>query len=147
MSIKYESGTIQTIADTELNSLADATGVVAKEYDNSLTANLYMRALFQLDVTFGTAPNDGDTVDLYLVKPLDGTNYEDGSATVQKESTFIGSFVVRNVTSQQIITLRGIQGEWTEIPPTKIKAIIFNGSGQAFPATGTTVKMLPYRFQ
>ena len=33
------------------------------------------------------------------------------------------------------------------LPPTKFKAFLLNKSGQAFPASGSTLKMIPYRYQ
>jgi len=144
-TIKYILGSITTIADTELNGLTNNTGVLGKEYVNS--TGLYIRGLFQLSVTWGSAPTVDTEVRLYLAKSLDDTNYEDGSATIMQANNFVGSFIVRAVTTAQVMTLRGLQGEWTELPPTKFKPILYNASGQAFPSTGNLLKLLPYGLQ
>jgi hypothetical protein len=146
-SLKLEAGAITTIASTEANSLANAAGVLGAEYDNS--AGLYMFGLFELNVTFGSAPTAGNTVDLYLIPAPDGTNYDDavtgagGSAPI---TCFVGGFPLRAVTTAQKIPV-GHGLSMINLPPCKFKAFVLNRSGQAFPASGSTLKMIPYRYQ
>lgn len=147
-SIKLEAGSIQTLATTELNSLANAAAALGVEYDNS--SNLYLWGIFELNVTFGTNPTAGSTVDLYLIPAPDGTNYDDnttGASGAAPSTCYMGGFPLRAVTTAQKVPLglgilRGI-----ELPPTKFKAFVINKSGQAFPASGSTLKMVPYRYQ
>ena len=61
-SIKLEAAAISSIATTELNALANNAGALGAEYDNS--SGLYLYGLFELNVTFGTNPTAGNTVDL-----------------------------------------------------------------------------------
>ena len=61
-SIKLEAGSIVSVATTELNSLANNAAALGAEYDNA--TNLYLFGLFELNVTFGSAPTAGKTVDL-----------------------------------------------------------------------------------
>lgn len=146
-SLKLEAGTIATLVSTEANSLANAAGALGAEYDNA--TNLYLFGLLELNVTFGSAPTAGNTVDAYLIPAPDGTNYDDaitgasGSAPI---STFVGGFPLRAVTTAQKVPL-GVGLTVISLPPTKFKLFILNKSGQAFPASGTTIKMVPYRYQ
>jgi hypothetical protein len=129
---------------TELNSLATGSGAVQvpgtnPAYDNSGTVSSCFWGDFELRVTFGTAPTAGTTVDLYLV-PLssDGTNYVDGSATIQQATLMVGSWVVRAVTTAQVLLLRNVP-----LPNDKFLLTVVNNSGQSFPASGSTVKTRP----
>lgn len=146
-SIKLEAAAISSIATTELNSLANNAGVLGAEYDNS--AGLYMFGVFELNVTFGTNPTAGNTVDLYLIPAPDGTNYDDavtGASGAAPITTYVGGFPVRAVTTAQKVPL-GLGLTLINLPPTKFKAFLLNKSGQAFPASGSTLKMVPYRYQ
>jgi hypothetical protein len=147
-SLKLEAAAIATVASTELNSLANAAGALGAEYDNA--TNLYMFGTFELNVTFGTNPTAASTVDLYLIPAPDGTNYDDavtGAAGSAPNTSYVGGFPLRAVTSAQKVPLGvGIAGP-VQLPPTKFKVFALNKSGQAFPASGSTIKMVPYRYQ
>lgn len=137
-NILWKVDSLQTMLTTELNSLGSGTATgVGTEYDNS--SNLYMFADFELNVTFGTGPTANTTVDLYIIPALDGTNYDTGDSTHVPPNGGIGSFMVFNSTSAQKLVLRGVM-----IPPCKFKLIAVNQTNQSFPASGSTVKMLPY---
>lgn len=148
-SIKYEAGAIVSLATTELNSLANGSGAIGAEYDNA--TNLYTFGLFEVNVQFGSNPTAGTTISLYLIPAPDGTNYDDyttGGSPYAPLTAYIGGFPVQATTSAQKIPLGvgGYQG-LIPLPPCKFKAFVVNASGQAFPASGSTVKMVPYRFQ
>ena len=83
-------------------------------------------------------------MDLYLVRAVDGTNYEDGDATNRPTSNaFAGSFqVLSNATAQRMV-VRDVL-----MPPGLYKAIIHNNAtGQALAATGHTLKVRPHNRQ
>lgn len=147
-SMKLEAAAIATMASTELNSLANNGAALGAEYDNA--TNLYLFGLFELNVTFGSAPTEGSTVDMYIIPAPDGTNYDDavtGASGVAPGTSYAGGFPLRAVTTAQKVPLGlGIRGR-VELPPTKFKVFIVNRSGQAFPASGSTIKMVPYRYQ
>ncbi len=146
-SIKLEAAAITTVASTELNSLANAALVLGAEYDNS--TGLYLYGLFELNVTFGSNPTAGNTVDLYIIPAPDGTNYDDavtGAAGTAPITTYAGGFPLRAVTTAQKVPL-GLGLTLVNLPPTKFKVAVKNGSGQAFPSSGSTIKMIPYRYQ
>lgn len=145
-SIKLEAASVSTVLSTELNSLANAAAALGTEYDNS--SNLYLWATFELNVAFGSSPTAGNTVDLYIIPAPDGTNYDDnttGASGAAPSTSYVGGFPLRAVTSAQKVPM-GVARR-IDLPPTKFKIFVVNGSGQAFPASGSTVKMIPYRYQ
>ncbi|MDY0227225.1 MAG: hypothetical protein RBR38_10390 [Desulfomicrobium apsheronum] len=124
------------VLSTELNSLASAgRSAAGTEVDNG--ANLDMYGQLELQVTFGTAPSAGGYVEIYMVNALDGTNYEDGSDTVAPGThKLIDRIPVRAVTTAQRLS-----GRRFELVPTKTKFLLVNGSGQAFPASGSALAL------
>lgn len=145
-SIKLEAAAITSVLTTELNSLANAAAALGTEYDNA--TNLYLWAMFELNVTFGSSPTAGNTVDLYIIPAPDGTNYDDnttGASGAAPSTSYVGGFPLRAVTSAQKVPLGATRR--VDLPPTKFKVFVVNGSGQAFPASGSTVKMIAYRYQ
>jgi hypothetical protein len=147
-SIKLEQAAITTLLSTELNSLANNAGALGVEYDNA--TNDYIYGLFELAATFGSAPTAGNTVDLYLIPCPDGTNYDDavtGASGAAPASCYAGGFPLRAVTTAQRVPLGfGASGP-VLLPPCKFKAFVLNKSGVAMPASGSTIKMVAYRYQ
>ncbi len=146
--IKGKAGAIVSLATTELNSLANNAGALGGEYDNA--TNQYLYGLFELNVTFGTNPTAGNTVDLYLVPCPDGSNYDDaitGASGSAPATCYAGGFPLRAVTTAQKVPLGlGQQGQ-IALPPVKFKAFLLNKSGVAFPSSGSTLKMVPSMYQ
>jgi hypothetical protein len=150
MSVKYEVGTFTQMMSTELNALASGSGVTQNTgtnaaFDNQAAGNLYFWGSFELDVTFGTAPTDNSTVDLYIVPALDETNFTpttDGASPVVDLNSYAGSFNVRANTAAQKPKIQGVP-----LPPCKFKLYAINKTQQQFPATGSTLSFLPYREQ
>lgn len=129
---------------SELNSLASSTAVLQATGTNAAFDNstgLWLWGDFELQVTFGTGPTANSTVDCYLI-PLasaGGTTYWDSSLTALPLNLYIGSWPVRNVTTAQIIGLRGVP-----LPPQKFVLLINNGTNQAFPSSGSIVTFYSY---
>lgn len=148
-SIKYEVGTLTTLLDTELNSLANGSGAVdSGSYDNA--TDLYLWGLFELTVTWGTNPTLGNLCNLYLIPSVDGTNYDDnvtGASPYAPSRAYAGGFPVRATTSIQRIPLGFGQSGLIALPPRLFKAFLINNSGQAMPASGNLLKVLPMRYQ
>lgn len=132
-------GTLITYLSTELNSLASAANKVGAAIDNATNKNKL--AIVELVVTFGTAPAAGKSVDLYAVFSADGTNYSDGDDTVDPPVTsYLGSFPVRAVTTAQRIVVANIP----LLAPASFKFLLLNEAGQAFAASGNTLKYATY---
>ncbi len=139
-TVKWAAASITSMLTTELNSLASGSICsLGTEYDN--TAGLYLFADFQLDVTFGSSPTANAPVLLYLVPKTDGTNYNFGSSTAVWDGFARGGWSMMAINTQQLLTISGIP-----IPPLKFKVHVKNVSGQPFPASGSTVKMVPYQY-
>jgi hypothetical protein len=125
-----------TVLTTELNALANnGRSAAGAEIDNG--TNLDMYGQLELQVTFGTAPSAGGYVEIYMVNALDGTNYEDGSNTVDPGThKLVDRIPVRAVTTAQ-----RLNGRMLTLEPAKTKFLLVNGSGQAFPASGSTLTL------
>lgn len=140
---------IQTLGDTGLNSLAAGSGILLNAFNNADAANRYMWGAFELNVQFGTGPTAGSLVDLYLIPAPDGTNYDDsvdGASEYAPITAYVGGFPVRAVTSAQKIPLGwGGMRSWILLPPVPFKPFIINNTNQAFPASGSTLKMVAFR--
>lgn len=137
---KYTTMTARgTQLGSELNSLASGSYTAASAaYDNSTNLDRY--GIAELAVTFGSAPTADSVVQLYIAIAPDGTNYEDGGSSVRPNpQNFVGHFVVRATTNAQ----RLVSGRF-ELPPGKFKFIAYNATGQAFPSTGSTVKLFTF---
>jgi hypothetical protein len=130
----YLSGTIATLLSTELNSLANNALVAGTAF----SASNYFWAEFELKVTFGTGPTTGG-VTVWLLRALDGTNYEDGSTSVTPLKNVAVSYGVRAVTTAQTQT----KGPLLIPPGTWIPLLKNDGTAVAFAATGNTLKILP----
>lgn len=134
--------TIETVLSTGLNSLANNVGVVSA----LLTADALLYGDLELNTgTWGVAPTAGSLLEVYLVRGIDGTNYDDygTSATAYgPQNGFVGGFPLRAVTTAQRIILPQIL-----LPPLDFYVMVINKSGQAMNASGNTVKMRRYSEQ
>ena len=149
-TIKYEAASAVTLLDTELNSLANSAGAIdSGSYDNA--TNLYMFGAFELTVDFASASTANAMIDLYLIPAIDGTNFVDnvtGSSEFAPLDSYVGGFQCQNTANAQRIGLWGAGGGvLIPLPPVPFKAFVINNSGQAFPASGSVLKMVPYRYQ
>lgn len=137
--LKYE--TIVTLETTSLNSLAANTRLLGSaQGSDSTDANLY--ADFELVATWGVAPTVDTEVLLFLIRSADGTNYEDGDASLRPPAgSAVGGFQVRAVTTGQRMIIRDVL-----LPPGLWKPLIVN-TDQAMAASGNTLKMRPHNLQ
>lgn len=142
-SIKLEAyGSAANALTTELDALANGSYTAASaEINNS--SDLYLFNDLELTVTFGSAPTVNNPIEMYLIPSIDGTNFADGGGAVAPaRNLYVGSFLLRAVTTAQRCLLRGVP-----LPPGKYKYVAKNGSGQAFPASGSVIKRIPYNHQ
>lgn len=127
------------VLSTEINSLADGSRSNAgTEIDNSTNLDTY--GILEINVTFGSAPDGDASLIVYMVSAPDGTNYAQGSSTVDPgPDAMITSIKVNASTSAQ----RKVSKPFL-MPPSKVKFILENQTGQAFPASGSTVELFSY---
>jgi len=132
-------GTITTAASTELNTLANATGALGAEQNNTVTN--YQFAHFEIVFTSTSAATAGGLMKLYVAIAADGTNYDDMSTVANvAQAQYLGAVVCRAATSHRLVLLD------VPIPVgVKWKVALVNGSGQALLSVNT-VKYLPYKF-
>lgn len=127
------------VLTTQLDGLVDAAGVVSNAVTN---AELDTYADLELVVQFGVAPTADRTFDLYLVRQIDGTNYEQASATRPPANGFVGSFALDAVTTLQRMVINDVR-----VPPLAYKYLLVNKSGQTAAASANTLKEYRYNMQ
>lgn len=135
--------TVASVLTTGLDNLAATTGKVLSAALNNST-ELALWADLELAVTFGTAPTANTVIELYLLPSIDGgTTYPDGSSSVDPQAAlYVGGFVVRAVTTAQVLVVRGIV-----LPPGFYKYLVKNTTNRAFPASGSTLRQATYKMQ
>lgn len=143
-AIQWEASVSEgNVLSTELNSLAAAARTNAgTEFDNTPgSGNNASRGRLRLAVDFASAPAAGGYVAVYRVDALDGTNYPDGSSSVDPGAhAWVCNIPVRADTAAQVL-------DSPEIPlgPWKQKFILENKTSQPFPASGSTLALWTYR--
>lgn len=125
-----------TVLTTELNSLANGSRTNAgTQIDNG--SNLDQFGCVELQVTFGSNPSAGAYVAIYAVRAPDDSNYEDGSSSVDPGAhRLVATIPVRASTSAQRLS-----SQVFPMDPSKTKFILLNKTGQAFPSSGSTLKL------
>ncbi len=140
---KYLSGTIATLLSTEMNAQANNALVLGSAYDNSANLNPLAEVEFSQSTAFGTAPAASTGLSIWWLRDIDGTNYEDGSSSLNpsRPPDLTIPLEPQNSTAQRI-TRR------CAIPPGTFKPLLKNdGTGQSLPATGNVLKILPLTYQ
>jgi hypothetical protein len=137
-TVKDTRGTATTALSTGLNSLANNALVASSAITLSTGEPGYQRCEAELVVTYGTAPTANTACVVWLLREVDGTNYEDGSSTVTPSRNPDLVFPLRAVTTAQRIVVTG------DLPPGSFVALLRNdGTGQAMAASGNTLKIRP----
>lgn len=143
IKLKPRASSPITFVSTELNSLSAGAYVLSNAID--VDADYDLEVDLFLSVTFGTAPTADTPVYCYMVRSMgDGSTFEDGSATgpILPKNGSVGQWIVRNVNTAQIMCIPNVR-----LPAGDFKLLIGNGTNQAFPASGSTVKALPSKLQ
>lgn len=127
-----------------LTSLANTAGRVGASLD--LGTPRARRVVITLQVKFGTAPTDGTTVDLYLIRSNDNSIWDGNitpsdaalsSADTLRNLFYVGSLVCDNLTTTQV------QSFLVEIGQRYVAPVVYNnGTGQALSSTGTDHKVI-----
>lgn len=137
---KFLLGSQTSLLTTGLNSLANNGLAISSAFDNTIGAagDGYALCDLELVVTYGSAPTAGTGVSVWLVGSQDGTNYEDGDASITPARLPDAVFPLRAVTTAQRIIRR------VALPWGLMKATLKNdGTGQAMAASGNTLKLRP----
>lgn len=109
----------------------------------TLTEPGYTRAVCELALTgFSGAVTANTGMSMWLIRQVDGTNYEDGDASTTPARMPDAVFPLRAVSTAQRVSIPNI-----EVPPGLFKVLLKNdGTGFTMNATWT-VKCLPYVLQ
>ena len=126
-----------SVLTTELDSLPNNGSVLSGVIENSVTQDLY--GDFELTVQFAAAPAAGYVVELYIVRTVDGVNFDDTSGGPPMNA-YADVFPLRASASKLVYVIPMI-----ELPPQNFKVYIKNSSGQAMVATNNTLKMFGYK--
>jgi hypothetical protein len=136
-------GTLTTVLDTGLNTLATAGKAISAALDNGTLLNLFDDLELTLANPLSGTPTAGMLVDIYIIPSIDGTNYIDGDASVIPPSgNHVGSFTARAVTTAQRLSLRDVP-----LPPGLFKYLLINNLGVSFASSGNILKRRPHNMQ
>ena len=131
-----------TIVSTDLNSLGSGSWVVTSAIDRDADKPIWAH-LF-LTVTFGSAPTADGPIYCAKVRGLGDGTYEDASPTgpVVPPNGLVGVWKVRAINTVQTQCI-----PWVRIDAVDFKLMIGNGASQGFPASGSTIKMVPINME
>ena len=152
---EFALGTVATLLSTELNSLASSAGLTAGAISsvggasglfNNVTggAGLGGYTLGQFELRLAAPAGvltAGSGAFLWFLTSVDGTNYEDGSATVIPARKPDVILPVRAVsTAQRVIVVAPlVPGSWY--------VLVGQTTGQTWAASGNTIKVTPLTYQ
>lgn len=137
-TVKNTRGTIKTALDTALNSMANNTNVLSSAVAFETADQGMQRCEGELVVTFPSAPTANTSFCVWLLREVDGTNYEDGGTSVTPTRPPDMIFTVRAVTTAQRLV------QECDLPAGAPRALIRNdGTGQAIASSGNTLKLRP----
>jgi hypothetical protein len=141
-TIKWDADSVTTHMTTDLDSIADdANSAASSAIDNTTALRLFEDLEFLLKDNGTNSPTAGGVIEVYLLASVDGTNYPDGSTSIDPAAnTFVGVFNTRVVSTDQRMVLRGIS-----LPALKYKYLIINKTGMAF-TTANTLKGVSYGY-
>lgn len=132
-------GSSSLLLSTELDSLANNSNALASSAV-ILTSAGFLDGEAELVFQFPTSPTANTALLVWLLREIDGTNYEDGGASVTPTRNPDIKFTVRAVTTTQRIIIPVY-----DIPPGPIKALLRNsGTGQALASSGNTLTIRPF---
>ena len=122
---------------TELNSLANGSASSASAaIDNTTNLDLFMDVELSVAAQ-GSARSAGAIVSVFMVASLDGgTTYADVNTSVAE---LVAVFPLDAATTARVAVRRGIP-----LSGGLFKLVALNGTGQAFAASGNTVRYRTY---
>lgn len=122
---------IATALTTDLNSLANNTlSAASAAIDNESGLYLYMTVELALA---SLNPTGTPYCNLYLVKQIDGTNYEDLNSSMSHEVVAVFLMATGSAAKRCIVAN-------LLIPPVPFKLAVENQTGVSFAASGSTLK-------
>lgn len=154
LTLRGVLGTKATLMSTDMDGLVNNTLAISSVlagtgiYNNTAgssasatTGDGYKRGLLALNlVALGAAPTANSTIDVWLLKSIDGTNanFEDGGPTITPQRAPDQSFLLdssRATAEHQEFEL--------QIPQTYFKTLIRNNASGQTLGTGNTLTLIP----
>ena len=126
MATIQQNLTSNQVITITLDSLADGANAVSSTINNSVT--LYIGADVQLKFRTGAAVSGSGTVDVYMLRSIDGTGtqFDDNEPTT---ATLIDNFPAVASATDQIVSMS------IEVLPSRWQLMVVNNTGDAFDAT------------
>jgi hypothetical protein len=135
------SGTYTTVVTSgQLSGLTTGTGVVSTA---SISNNKDQYAHFELQVTATGAFASGDRFDIYFLVAPDGTNFEDGGASVTPARAADLIIPVRAVTN----TSQRINIKHVPLPQGTFNTLIINQASDPISTGSSILSYFPYNEQ
>ncbi len=129
-------GTNTNVLTTQLDSLANNSNALGSTITLSNTG--FRFGELELLVTFGVAPTANTAITVWLLREVDGTNFEDGGTSVTPTRVPDAVFPLRAVTTAQRIIVP------VDLPPGSFRVLLRNdGTGQAMAASGNALRVRP----
>lgn len=139
-AVKWSAlSSITSYLSTDLNSLASGAQFLGAAIDNDTTRAQFMALELNLAAQ-GSARSAGAWVGVYLLASIDGTNFTYGSSSVDAPpSTLVARFALDASTTARYVVVVDVP-----LPATDFKLLLENNTGQAFAASGTTLRYVTY---
>ena len=131
-------GSWTTALSTGLDGLANDGLAISSAIDNSTNKDLFIDIevyLASVDLTSSTNPS----IRIWLIARTDGTNFEDGGASVEPIRAPDAIIPLRDVNAAQRVFARMAMAT-----PDQFKILVQNKAGAALAASGNTVKYNTY---
>lgn len=136
-NIHWAPASIATLMTTELDSLA--SGSAAERSADYTQSPLVNQAIFELAVDFASAPSAGNIIELWYRQNM-GNGLEDATTGATPRTPQWGPYCFLVPVNASAFLMCS--------PPLLIPAVawrpfLVNKSGQAFPSSGSTLKIIP----
>jgi hypothetical protein len=151
----WDLGSVTSLMTTELNSLASSSGLTAGAISSvggssGVFNNVYsggglggyIQGLFELELAApGGTLSAGTAAYVWFLTEVDGTHYEDGSASVIPARPAQLIIPVRAVSTTQRIIVPGY------LPANSWYVLLAQNTGQTWGSSANTLKVIPATYQ
>jgi len=128
-----------TLLSSELNSLANSSANALSAAGTAVAATGHLYGFVEFVAGANYTPTANGFIELWLLQSIDGTNFEDGTATVAPARV---ADVIIPVRAGTTITPRANAGlPPIVLPPGSFKPIARNQTGAALPASGNLIRI------
>tara|TARA_Y100000593_G_scaffold16866_1_gene33556 strand:- start:2030 stop:2479 length:450 start_codon:yes stop_codon:yes gene_type:complete len=135
---KWEApASIQTYLTTELNSLADGANKLGAKIDNVADGENEMFLNLELSIAAQASARASDArVEVFILYSLDDTNFDMGDDSTDPRPDALATVLLLDAAT----TARYRVAVNLPIAPLDFKILVINETGQAFAASGNTLK-------